>query len=65
MSLGLPEGASKFSLSLYPINVKTAEPIGPKFVVQATCMTPRVIVLQFEKQHLNAKIFLEDGCEVP
>ena len=54
MSLGLPEGASKFSLSLYPINVKTDEPIGPKFDV-ATCMTPRVIVFQFEKQHLNAR----------
>ena len=50
----------KFSLfvCLYPINVKTAEPIGPKF-----CVGPRVYLIFYEEKMLTEpqfKIEIED-----
>jgi len=59
------------SVCLYPINVKTAEPIGPKFFEghqnEIFCENPRIIFVLFYdvlKENMFT-INLEDGREAP
>ena len=49
------------SVCLYQINVKTAEPIGPKFCVEP-CITPRKVNDAQNYKKLYPKAF--DFCEI-
>ena len=56
------------SVCLYPINVKTAEPIGPEFIVGPR-VNPRKGLWMIEFSKINKEnlftIEIEDGRETP